>query len=214
MLFRLCPFEMWLWQECVELARSLGKQVGEELKLPVFLYAEAALRQSNRNLADIRRGGYDGLKQRLGNDDGLGADHGPGNVGKAGGCIIGARGPLIAFNVFLNTADIDVAKAIARKIRTSSGGLPHVMALGLRIRGLAQVSMNLTNYRVTSISDVLGAIRREATLFDVDIYCAEIIGLLPRDALSAREADAFQVINFGPDRILEFRLAEHGRRTD
>ena len=145
------PFRDVAMEECVELARSLGKRVGEELKLPVFLYAEAALRKSNRNLADIRRGGYEGLKHRLCCDDGLRADHGPGNVGKAGGCIIGARGPLIAFNVFLDTADVDVAKAIARKIRTSSGGLPHVMALGLKIRGLAQVSMNLTNYRVTSI---------------------------------------------------------------
>ncbi len=204
------PFVPWRglsMPDCVALARSLGERVGESLRLPVFLYAEAAMQPRNRALADIRRGGYERLKRTLIQGVEPRPDFGPAILGKAGGCIIGARGPLIACNVFLDTADIAIAKAIARKIRESSGGLPGVQALGFLVRGAAQVSMNLTNYRVTSIADVVHAIGHEAALVGASISHAEIIGLLPEDALTPAQAEEFKVENYGPDHILEAQLA-------
>ena len=120
------------------------------------------MQEANRSLADIRRGGYEKLKRTIAAGEPPQPDYGPPQLGKAGGCAIGARGLLIAYNVFLNTDDVAVARKIARAIRQSSGGLAHVKALGLYVRGKAQVSMNLTNYQVTSMRDVFEAIRREA----------------------------------------------------
>lgn len=195
-------------RDCIQLARRLGARVGEELRLPVFLYERAALQETNRNLADIRRGGYEALKRRITTGDPPQPDFGPRRLGQAGGCVIGARDLLIAFNVFLTTNDVAVARHIARSIRASSGGLPHVKALGLRVRGQAQVSMNLTNYRVTSIARVVRAIDRETRPFGVDIASSQIIGLIPGDALSAAEAEQLQVENYSPARILEAQLAQ------
>ena len=192
--------------DCVELARGLGARVGRALRLPVFLYEQAALQRANANLADIRRGGYERLKQSIVTGAAPQPDCGPRQLGGAGACIIGARGPLIAFNIYLTTADVAVAKRVARAIRASSGGLPHVKALGFRVKGAAQVSMNLTNYRVTSIQQAVAAIRGEAERWGADIASCEIIGLLPRDALTAAEAIAFKVENYSVERVLEYRL--------
>lgn len=194
--------------DCVEQARRLGARVGRELGLPVFLYEKAALQRTSANLADIRRGGYERLKQSIVMGEAPQPDFGPRQLGSAGACIIGARGPLIAFNVYLTTADVAVARRIARAIRASSGGLPHVMALGVRVKGAAQVSMNLTNYKVTSIQLAVAAIRREAKRWDVDIASSEIVGLIPRDALSESEAVAFKVGNYSLERVLEYRLRQ------
>lgn len=202
------PYRGVSMADCVALARSLGARVGESLRLPVFLYAEAAVQIQNRRLADIRRGGYEGLKRSIERGTNPLPDFGPRKLGKAGGCSIGARGPLIAFNVYLSTADVMIAKSVARAIRESSGGLPHVQALGFEVRGLAQVSMNLTDFRLTSISDAVSAIRREAAFFNVSIHSAEIIGLLPAEALSRAEASALRVENYSRKRILDLRLAE------
>jgi glutamate formiminotransferase len=194
--------------DCVQLARRLGSRVGDELRLPVFLYEYAALQETNRNLVDIRRGGYESLRRTIMTGDPPQPDFGPGRLGKAGGCVIGARGLLIAFNVFLATDDVAVAKHIARNIRASSGGLPHVKALGLLVRGQAQVSMNLTNYKVTSIARAVTAIAQQARRLGVDIASSQIIGLIPRDALSAAEAEQLRVENYSPARILETQLAK------
>ena len=194
--------------DCVKLARRLGARVGEELKLPVFLYERAALQASNRHLADIRRGGYEGLRRSLDGGGPPQPDFGPGRLGRAGACVIGARGILIAFNVYLTTPDIAIARIIARSIRTSSGGMPEVKALGLRVKGLAQVSMNLTNYKVTSIRRAVLEIRRQALANGVDIAFSEIIGLLPQDALSRADIAEFRVTNYSAGRVLESRLRQ------
>ncbi len=194
--------------DCVALSRQLGARVGAELNLPIFLYEQAALQANNRNLADIRRGGYERLKRTVVTGEPPQPDFGPGSLGRAGACVIGARGTLIAFNVYLKTADVMVARRIARAIRASSGGLPHVKALGLRVKGMAQVSMNLTNYQVTAIADAVAAIRREAGRFQIDIASCEIIGLIPRDALSEADVADFRVKNYSQERLLELRLLQ------
>ena len=194
--------------ECIKLARGLGARVGDELDLPVFLYERAALQPGNRDLANIRRGGYEGLRRALNEGGPPLPDCGPRRLGRAGACAIGARGILIAFNVYLSTSDVAVARQIAKSIRASSGGLPGVKALGLRVKGLAQVSMNLTNYKVTSIRQAVVEIRRRARAYGVEIASSEIIGLLPQDALSEADCIEFRVSNFSADRVLEARLRQ------
>lgn len=194
--------------DCVKLAQRLGARVGAELELPVYLYERAARQPGNRNLADIRRGGYEGLKRSLSAGEPPQPDFGPRRLGRAGACAIGARGILIAFNVYLSTADVAVALKIAKSIRAASGGLPHVKALGLSVKGLAQVSMNLTNYKAASIRRAVEEIRRLAREYGVDIASSEIIGLLPQDALTEADRAEFRVSNFSAERVLEARLRQ------
>ena len=194
--------------DCAQLARWLGARVGKSLQLPVFLYEHAALQEYNRSLADIRRGGYERLTQTIAAGEPPQPDFGPREMGKAGGCVVGARELLIAFNVFLTTADLAIARKIARAIRESSGGLPHVKALGFRIRGKAQVSMNLTNYRQTSMHHVFEAIQDEAREYGANIASSEIIGFIPQDALQEGDVAELKIVNFSPDRVLEERLAD------
>ncbi len=194
--------------ECIELARTLGARVGEALQLPVFLYAEAALQDENRELSSIRRGGYEGLRQSIATGKTPQPDFGPRRMGEAGGCVVGARDILIAFNVYLATTDVSIAKAIARAIRESSGGMPCVKALGFVVKGKAQVSMNLTDYRVTSMGAAFERIRQLAAEYGVDIDRSEIIGLMPGAALTGSSATDMQIMNFGPERILESFLDE------
>lgn len=192
--------------DCVALARSLGQRVGQELQLPVFLYREAALQEANRDIAAIRRGGYEALRSSIATGKPPQPDFGPRKLGRAGGCIIGARPLLIAFNVHLNSPDVGIARRIARSIRESSGGMPHVMALGLFVKGRAQVSMNLTNYQLTSMRAVFERISHLAAGEGVQIEESEIIGLIPRDALAGVTARQLKITNFGPERILEYHL--------
>lgn len=189
--------------DCVELARSLGARVGEALRLPVFLYGEAALQAENRELSAIRRGGYESLRQSMKTGVAPQPDFGPRFLSSAGGCAIGAREILIAFNVYLDTTDVSIAKAIARAIRQSSGGMPGVKALGFFVQGKAQVSMNLTDYRVTSLGAAFARIRQLAAEYGVGIDHSEIIGLIPRAALAGSSAADLQIQNFGPERVLE-----------
>lgn len=193
-------------QECVELAHRLGKRVGEELGLPVYLYEEAATRPERRNLADVRRGEYEGLKEEIATNPDRAPDYGPAQVGPAGAVIIGARAPLIAYNVYLNTDDVEIAKRIARAVRHSSGGLRYVKALGLLVEGQAQVSMNLTNYRRTPIARVMELIRREAARYGVTVTHSEVVGLIPRDALIEAARYYLQLDSLTPEQILENRL--------
>lgn len=192
--------------DCVEMARRLGKRVGEQLKIPVYLYEEAATRPERTNLENIRRGQYEALKQEIGENPAREPDYGPSSVTGAGATVIGARHPLIAFNVYLTTDDVAVANKIARAIRHSSGGLRFVKSMGMLVEGMAQVSMNLTNYRRTSMARVVEMIRREAARYGVGVHHSELVGLLPNDALVDAAVWYMQLDQFEPDQVLETRL--------
>ncbi len=193
-------------EDCVELANALGKRVGDELGIPVYLYEQAARRPERENLAKIRKGEYEALKISIEAEEDRIPDFGPRKLGKAGATVIGARPPLIAFNVYLTTQDVDIAKQIARTVRHSSGGLPYVKALGMLVDGIAQVSMNLTNYEETPIAQVVEAIRQEAEGHGVGIQNTELVGLIPQAALVDAAQWYLQLDMFEPDQVLETRL--------
>jgi glutamate formiminotransferase/formiminotetrahydrofolate cyclodeaminase len=167
--------------ECIEIARRLGKRVGEELSIPVYLYEEAATRPERQNLENIRKGQYEGLKEEIASHPERTPDFGPSKLGTAGATVIGARQPLIAFNVYLTSNDISIAQKIAKAVRNSSGGLRFVKAMGVMVDGRAQVSMNLTHYRQTPIARVVETVRREAERYGVGIHHSELVGLVPQD---------------------------------
>ncbi len=193
--------------ECVEMARRVGKRVGSELGIPVYLYEEAATRPERKNLEDVRRGEYEALKEEIGVRPERDPDFGPSQVGPAGGTIIGARQPLIAFNVYLTTSDASIAQNIAKALRNSTGGLRYVKALGLLVEGRAQVSMNLTNYRQTPIARVVEMVRREAERYGVGIRNCEMVGLVPQEALVDAAVWYTQLDMFDPnEQILETRV--------
>ena len=192
--------------ECVELARSLGKRVADELGIPAYLYEEAAQTPERVNLENIRKGQYEGLKKEIQKDPSRKPDFGPAALGSAGATVIGAREALIAFNVYLNTDDVSVAKAIAKTIRFSSGGLRFVKAMGVLVEGRAQVSMNLTNFRKTSIALVVETIRREAQRYGTIIHHSELVGLVPQEALVDAAVWYTQLDQFDPLQVLENRL--------
>ena len=192
--------------ECVQIANTLGKRVADELEIPVYLYEKAATRPERVNLANIRTGEYEGLKEAVETDPERKPDFGPSKLGKAGATVIGARLPLIAFNVYLTTDDDEIATKIGRAIRHSSGGLRHVKALGMLVDGRAQVSMNLTNYERTPIARVVESIRREAKRYGVGIHHSELVGLIPQAALVDAAQWYMQLDQFVPDQILETRL--------
>lgn len=205
----VCPFvplEGVSMEECVALARRLGERVGRELEIPVYLYEYAATRPDRVNLENIRRGQYEGLKEEIATNPDRFPDFGPARLGPAGATVIGARDPLIAFNVYLTTDDVEIAKRIAVAIRHSSGGLRYVKALGLLVEGRAQVSMNLTNYQKTPIARVVEMIRREAARYGVGIHHSELVGLIPQRALVDAAAWYLQLDTFQPDQVLESRL--------
>ncbi len=192
--------------ECVELARRLGRRVGDELGIPVYLYEAAATRPDRVNLADIRRGEYEALKQSIASDPDRRPDFGPARIGPAGATVIGARQFLIAFNVYLATDDVSIAKAIAKAVRTSSGGLPSVKALGLLVEGLAQVSMNLTDFTQTSVPRVVEAIRQEAVRRGTSIHHSELVGLIPQAAIVETARWYLQLDRFASEQVLETKL--------
>ncbi|MBC7242081.1 MAG: glutamate formimidoyltransferase [Anaerolineae bacterium] len=193
-------------QDCVEMARRLGKRVGEELGIPVYLYEEAATRAERRNLADIRRGEYEKIAEEIGKAPEREPDFGPARMGSAGATAIGARPPLVAFNVYLNTNNVEIAKAIAKAVRYSSGGLRYVKALGLLVEGRAQISMSVTDFHGTPLLRVLDMIRSEAARWGVSVVESEIVGLVPEDALLDAAIAALQLHRFKKDQILENRI--------
>lgn len=192
--------------ECVEIARHLGKRVGDELSIPVYLYEDAASRPERQNLENIRKGQYEGLKKEIETDPGRAPDFGPARLGSAGATVIGARAPLIAFNIYLTTADVDIAQKIARAVRNSSGGLRFVKGMGVLVEGMAQVSMNLTNYKKTPIFRVVELVRREAQRYGVGIHHSELVGLIPQEALVETAVWYTQMDQFEPEQVLENRL--------
>jgi len=199
-------------EECVDLARRFGENVAKLFDLPVYLYGEAALRPERRRLADVRRGQYEGLRAELGTNPERDPDFGPHHLHPRGGAIaVGARKPLIAFNVNLDTEDLAVAKRIAHAIRESSGGLPAVQAMGVLLENpgekrYAQVSMNLVDWERTGISRAVREIRRLALEAGTDIDHCELIGLAPTGALLEVAADALGLRDFSADQALELRL--------
>jgi len=194
--------------ECVALAQQLGKRVGEELGIPVYLYEAAATRPERKHLEQVRRGQYETLKPTIADDPERAPDYGPLKVGSAGATIIGARNPLVAFNVYLTTDDIKIAQKIARVIRASSGGFPHVKALGMVVKGRAQVSMNFTNTSETSLASVIEAIRREAGQVGVAIHHSELIGLISNSVLVDVASSFLQLEAFSSEQILEYKLSQ------
>jgi glutamate formiminotransferase/formiminotetrahydrofolate cyclodeaminase len=194
--------------ECVEMARRLGKRVGEKLKIPVYLYEEAATRPERTNLEVIRRGEYEKLKEEIGLNPAREPDFGPKKMTGAGATVIGARQPLVAFNVYLTTDDVSIANKIARVIRHSTGGLRYVKSIGLLVEGRAQVSMNLTNFRKTTLAHVVEMIRREAQRYGVQIQHSELVGLVPNEALVDAAVWYMHMDQFDPNQILETRLYE------
>lgn len=194
--------------ECVALARRLGQRVGDELGIPVYLYEAAATRPERRNLADVRRGQYEGLRATLGTDPDREPDFGPAVLTPAGATAIGARAPLIAYNVYLNTGDVEVAKKVARAIRFSNGGLRHCKALGLLVDGRAQVSINMTDFRQTPLHRVFDMIRAEAARYGAMPTESEIVGLVPEDALLDAAEHYLQLNHFKRTQVLEQRLAD------
>jgi glutamate formiminotransferase len=197
-------------RECVGLARRTGAAVAARFGIPVFLYEEAASEESRRHLEDIRRGGFEGMAAKMA-DPRWRPDFGPaGPHPSAGVAIVGARFPLIAYNINLDTDRLDVAKQIAAAIRQSSGGFKHVKAAGFRLahRGIVQVSMNLTNYEQTPVRVVFDAVKREAERYGVAVLESEIIGLVPAAALDSNAAAHLQLTGFGPEQILEHRLRD------
>jgi len=188
-------------EECVQLARQLGERAGKELQIPVFLYARAATRVERERLPDIRKGEFEALRERT-----LEPDFGPPRVHPtAGATAIGARPFLVAFNVYLDTQEIAVAKEIAKQIRTSSGGLPGVQASGFIVDGLAQVSMNLLDIDITSPAVVFNAIKARAEKQGVGVQYSEIVGLLPERALVGAAESLLRLSNAG-DHILETKI--------
>jgi glutamate formiminotransferase len=195
--------------ECATLATAVGEQIWRRLGVPVYLYEAAARRADRVNLEDIRRGGFERLRELARTDPDRRPDFGEAGLhATAGACVVGARKFLVAFNVNLNTPDVTVAQEIAKKIRTSSGGLPNVKAMGVRLdsRNLAQVSMNLTDFERTPVWEVFAAIRDQAAARGVAVAGSEIIGLIPRKALEGSEEWLPTVENFHPGVILEDRL--------
>ncbi len=193
-------------QECVEIARRVGQRVGEELGIPVYLYEAAATRPDRVNLENIRRGQYEGLKTEIETNPERNPDFGPSKLPKAGATVIGARNPLIAYNIYLTTSDVETAKKIAKAVRHSSGGLRYVKALGLLVEGRAQVSMNLTNFHETPLARVVEFVRREAERYGVGIHHSELVGLIPQEALVDAAVWYTQLDGFDKEQILESRL--------
>jgi glutamate formiminotransferase/formiminotetrahydrofolate cyclodeaminase len=195
-------------EDCVEIARRLGQRVGEELSIPVYLYEAAATRPDRVNLENIRRGEYEGLRQAIRTDPDRAPDFGPRELGPAGATVIGARPFLVAFNVYLNTDDVSVAKRIAQAVRHSSGGMRYLKALGLLVKGRAQISMNFTDFGRTPLFRVVELIRREAARYGAAITHSELIGMIPQAALVESARWYLQLDNLTPVQIIENRLAE------
>lgn len=193
-------------QACVEMAQRLGQRVAETLNIPIYFYEEAATRPDRVGLENIRRGQYEALKEEIATLPDRAPDCGPARLTGAGATVIGARAPLIAFNVYLTTDDVSIASKIARSVRFSSGGLRFVKAMGVIVEGRAQVSMNLTNYRRTPLFRVVELIRREAQRYGVQIHHAELVGLIPNDALIDSAVWYMQLDQFKPEQVLESRL--------
>ena len=202
------PIENVSLEECVALARKAGSEIWGRFAIPVYLYEAAAMRPERLNLENIRRGQFEGIRTEIGSLPARAPDFGEARLHPTAGAVaVGARKFLIAYNIFLNTPDVEIAKKIAMAVRFSSGGLRFVKGMGVCCRGLAQVSMNLTDFEQTSIARVFEFVKREAARYGISPVSSEIVGLIPRKALEDAAEWYLQVENFSPSMILENRLS-------
>ncbi len=200
--------------DCVAIAKRLGERVGRELNLPVYLYEAAATRPERENLANIRKGEYEAIKDEIATNPKREPDFGPKYLGPAGAVVIGARAFLVAYNLYLNTPNVEIAEKIAKAVRHLSGGLRYVKAKGFLVEGLAQVSMNLTDFTKTPVARVVEFVRREAARYGVSIIRSELVGLIPQSALVDAAQWYLQLDNLEADQILENRLGEEEGRPE
>ena len=206
------PLENATMADAVAAARSLASRVAAELELPVYLYEAAAATEVRRNLADIRRGGLEGLAGRI-EDPAWAPDFGPRTIDpRRGVAVVGARALLVAFNAELATGDVTIARRIARSVRESSGGLRAVKAMGVRLARLdrAQVSMNLVDFSTTSPTAALEVVRSRAVELGTEVVATEIVGLVPEAALADGSPDELQIKNFSSALVLEEQLRRRG----
>ena len=195
-------------EDCVEMARHVGAEIWKRYQIPVYLYEAAATSPERQNLENIRRGQFEGIRADIATNPARKPDFGEARVHPtAGATVVGARKFLIAYNVFLNTPDVDIAKKIAKAVRFSTGGMRFVKGAGFLVRGLAQVSMNLTDFEQTPIHRVFEMVKREAARYGVQPVSSEIVGLIPKKALESAAEWFLQVENFDSSLILENRLA-------
>ena len=202
------PIEGIDLEDCVAMARHVGAEIWKRYQIPVYLYEAAATTPERQNLENIRRGQFEGLRTEIATNPARQPDFGePRLHPTAGATVVGARKFLIAYNVFLNTPDVEIAKKVAKAVRFSSGGMRFVKAAGFLVRGLAQVSMNLTDFEQTPIHRVFAMVEREAARYGVMPVSSEIVGLIPKKALEQAAEWFLQVENFDSSLILENRLA-------
>jgi glutamate formiminotransferase / 5-formyltetrahydrofolate cyclo-ligase len=204
------PIEGASMKDCVALARDVGQAVAERFQVPVFLYEEAASAPHRRNLEDVRRGQFEALAERM-RDPLWKPDFGPGEPHpSAGAVVVGARMPLIAYNINLGTADVEIARRIAKAIRQSSGGYRFVKAMGVMLeeRNLAQVSINMTDYKKTPLFRVFETVRAEAERYGVSVVGSEIVGLVPSEALLDAADHFLRLEDFDPSQILERKIRQ------
>jgi len=196
-------------KECVDISIKLAKKVAKELSIPIYLYEESATKKSRKNLADVRRGQYEGLKEEVKNNPEKKPDFGKSEFHKtAGATVIGARKYLVAYNVNLKTSDVDVAKEIASNIREKGGGLKSVKAMGFKVGNTAQVSMNLVDFEISNFDEAYRAIEKEAKKKNVKIESSEIYGMIPLDAIVQAIKTTFKAKTFKSDQILETKIWE------
>src|SRR5436305_12742122 len=202
------PIEGVTLEDCVALARHVGAEVWQRFRVPVYLYEAAATRPERQNLENIRRGQFEGLRADVVTNPDRRPDFGEAALHPTpGATVVGARKPLIAYNVYLGTADVEIAKKIGKAVRFSSGGLRYVKGMGVLVRGMAQVSMNLTDFEQTPMARVFEFVKREAARYGVIPVSSEIVGLVPKKALEQAAEWFLQVESFDSSMVLENRLA-------
>ena len=197
-------------EDCQAIALSVGERIGRELSIPVYLYERSARTPERRNLTDVRRGEYEGIKSEIATNPARTPDFGPSRMHpSAGATAVGARPPLVAFNVNLHSSDVKIAKAIAKAVREATGGLPAVKAMGMMLTATnqAQVSMNMVDFNVTGLHTVFETIKQEAAKHNVRVANSEIIGLLPAQAIIDTAAHYLELTDFSAAQVLELKLA-------
>jgi glutamate formiminotransferase len=202
------PIEGVTLEDCVAISRHVGAEIWKRYRVPVYLYEAAAMKPERQNLENIRRGQFEGLRTDVTTNPERRPDFGESALHPtAGATVVGARKPLIAYNVYLNTSDVEIAKNIGKAVRFSSGGLRYVKGMGVLVRGQAQVSMNLTDFEQTPIARAFEYVKREAARYGVMPVSSEIVGLIPKKALEQAAEWFLQIENFDSSLILENRLA-------
>lgn len=209
------PFTPWQgvdMEDCKKLAWKIGEEIAERFSVPVYFYGEAALREEHRDLSRIRRGGYELLKEEIDKVPERYPDVGPAKVHPTlGAVVIGARGPLVAFNVNLKTQDLEVAKKIARKLRGETGGLSYIKAIGINLKSksMVQVSMNLLDFKKSTIYQAFELVKLEAKRWGVEVKGGEIIGLVPLEALVDIASFYLGIPELSIEQVLEYHLGDY-----